>query len=173
MSIDGGRPVGNWNGRPLWAAALIAVIASCGAAAIQAAVSPVARDGVEQASADDPCRYLTAEAMGSAFGRPMKSSKLVDICQYKDTGTGMVVVRVKSGPEGTIFRHVKTASAQGQNGAEKVTAAIGEAYFDSILPAFVGRVGNYDVQIETTIQPTPRDAMIAVGTRIMKTVAGK
>ncbi len=37
----------------------------------------------------------------------------------------------------------------------------------------IGRVGNYDVQIETTIEPVPRDAMIAVGTRIMETLAGK
>jgi hypothetical protein len=29
------------------------------------------------------------------------------------------------------------------------------------------------VQIETTIEPVPRDAMIAVGTRIMETLAGK
>ena len=50
---------------------------------------------------------------------------------------------------------------------------VGEAYFDSILPAFIGRVGNYDVQIETTIEPVPRDAMIALGTRIMETIAGK
>jgi len=39
--------------------------------------------------------------------------------------------------------------------------------------AFVGHVGNYDVQIETITQPVSRDAMIAVGTRIMETLAGK
>jgi hypothetical protein len=61
----------------------------------------------------------------------------------------------------------------GQQGAEKIEAAIGEAYFDSILPVFIGRVGNYDVQLETTIQPVPRDAMIAAGTRIMETLARK
>ena len=87
--------------------------------------------------------------------------------------TSLVVVRVKAGPEGTILRHVKSAAAQGQKGAEKVTTKVGEAYFDSILPAFIGRVGNYDVQIETSIEPVPRDAMIAVGTRIMETLAGK
>jgi hypothetical protein len=34
-------------------------------------------------------------------------------------------------------------------------------------------VGNHEVQVETTIQPLPRDAMIAVGTRIMETLAGE
>jgi hypothetical protein len=101
----------------------------------------------------------------------MQSSKLVDVCQYRGTPTGLVVVRVTAGPEGTILRHVRSAAAQGQ--AEKATTKVGEAYFDSILPAFIGRVGNYDVQIETTIEPVPRDAMIAVGTRIPETLAGK
>jgi hypothetical protein len=34
-------------------------------------------------------------------------------------------------------------------------------------------VADHDVQIETTIEPLPRDAMIAVGTRIMETLARK
>jgi hypothetical protein len=68
---------------------------------------------------------------------------------------------------------VKSAVAQGHKGAEKVAAAAGEAYFESILPAFVGRVGNREVQIETTIEPVPREAMIAVGLRIMETLARK
>jgi len=41
--------------------------------------------------------------------------------------------------------------------------------FTRLKSAFVGHVGNYDVQIETIIQPVSRDAMIAVGTRIMET----
>ena len=72
-----------------------------------------------------------------------------------------------------FLRHVKSVIAQGQKGPEKVTTTVGEGYFESILPAFIGRVGNYDVQIETTIEPVPRDAMIAVGTRIMELLAGK
>jgi hypothetical protein len=68
---------------------------------------------------------------------------------------------------------VKSASAQGHKMAEKVVAKAGEAYFENILPAFIGRVGNHDVQIETTIQPVPRQAMIAVGLRIMETLARK
>ena len=44
---------------------------------------------------------------------------------------------------------------------------------DVILPAFIGRVGDWEVQIETTIQPLPRDAMIAVGKRMMETIAGR
>ena len=103
----------------------------------------------------------------------MQSSKLVDVCRYRGTPTGLVVVRVNAGPEGTILGHLKSAAAQGEKTAEKVKTTVGEAYFDSILPAFVGRVGNYNVQIETTMQPVPRDAMIAVGTRIMETLAGK
>lgn len=62
---------------------------------------------------------------------------------------------------------------QANGGAEKVPTAFGEAYFDSALPVFIGRVGNREVQVETTIQPVPRDAMIAVGTRIMETLARK
>ena len=111
--------------------------------------------------------------MGKAFGRPMKSSKLVNACEYCDTGSGVVIVKVDTGPEGTILAHVKRASAQGHKGADKVATAAGEAYFESILPAFVGRVGNHNVQIETTIEPVPREAMIAVGRRIMETLARK
>ena len=95
------------------------------------------------------------------------------VCQYSGTPAEVVVVRVNAGREGTIFGHVKTAAAQGQKAAENVKTAVGEAYFDSSFPAFVGRVGTYNVQIESSIQPVPRDAMIAVGTRIMETLAGK
>lgn len=109
--------------------------------------------------------------MGSAFGRPMKSSKLANVCEYRAAGTDVVVVKVEAGSEGIILRHVKGALAQKSEGVEKVPTAVGEAYFDSTLPVFVGRVGNREVQIETTIQPMPRDAMIAAGTRIMETLA--
>lgn len=151
------------------------MIAGCSSLVDQADVSAQARAGGAQSTSDDPCRFATAEAVGKAFGRPMQSSKHVDHCQYRGTPNGLllVVVQVKAGPEGTILKYTKSAAAQGRKGAEKVTTKVGEAYFDSIIPAFIGRVGNYDVQIETTIQPLPRDAMIAVGTRIMETLAGK
>jgi hypothetical protein len=165
----------------LQAAAFIALAAGCSAPpADQAEASAPGRAGVTQNTSDDPCRFATAEAVGKAFGRPMQSSTLVDACVYRGTPTGLVAVRVKAGPEGTILRHVKSAAAQGREGAEKAATTVGEAYFDSIIPAFIGRVGNYDVQItisgtdgEPTIQPVPRDAMIAVGTRIMETIARK
>jgi hypothetical protein len=157
----------------LQAAASIAMIAGCSALIGPVNASAKARAGSAQSTSDDPCRFATADAVGKAFGRPMQSSKLVDVCQYRGTPTGLVVVKVKAGPPGTILQHVKTAAAQGHKGAEKATTMVGEAYFDSILPAFIGRVGNYDVQVETTIEPVPRDAMIAVGTRIMETLAGK
>ena len=176
MGMTGTRlRVRRWTCGALQSATIIAVAAGCGAASANEANAPVpaARADVAQSTSEDPCRYVTAQDMGKAFGRPMKSSKLADVCQYSGTSTGLVVVRVKAGPEGTILRHVKSAAAQGQKGAEKATTTVGEAYFDSILPAFIGRVGNYDVQIETTIEPVPRDAMIAVGTRIMETLAGK
>ena len=147
------------------------MIAGCSSLVDQANLSAQARAGGARSTSEDPCRFATAEAVGKAFGRPMQSSRLVDVCQYRGNPTGLVVVKVKAGPEGTILRHVKSAAAQGQ--AEKATTTVGEAYFDSILPAFIGRVGNYDVQVETTIEPVPRDAMIAVGTRIMETLAGK
>jgi hypothetical protein len=147
----------------------MALVAGCGSPMDKASASAAP---VTQRTSDDPCRFATAETVGKAFGHPMKSSKLVDVCQYRGE-RGLVVVKVAEGPEGTILRHVKSASAQGQKGVEKLAAAVGEAYFDSILPVFIGRVGNYDIQLETTIEPVPRDAMIAVGTRIMETLARK
>lgn len=156
-------------------AALIAVAAGCsGSSANQAhAPMPAARADVAQSTSEDPCRYFTAQEMGKAFGRPMKSSKSANVCYYRGTESDLVVVKVETGPEGTIMRHVKSATAQGHTGAEKVAAPAGEAYFESILPAFIGRVGNREVQIETTIEPVPREAMIAVGLRIMETLARK
>jgi hypothetical protein len=174
MCIDGRlRRVRNWRRAALRASAFVVMVAGCGVLIDQADVSAQARAGGAQSTSEDPCRFATAEAVGKAFGQPMQSSRLVDACQYRGTPTGLVVVRVKAGPEGTILKHVKSAAAQGHKGAEKATTTVGEAYFDSVLPAFIGRVGNYDVQIETTIEPVPRDAMIAVGTRIMETLAGK
>jgi hypothetical protein len=109
--------------------------------------------------------------MTTAFGRQLKSSKLANVCQYRGAGSDLVVVKVAAGPEGTILRHAKAVSSQNQKDVEKVTTAVGEAYFDSTLPVFIGRVGDREVQIESTIQPVPRDAMIAAGKRIMETLA--
>lgn len=154
-------------------ATFIALTAGCASPVDDVHASAPAGAANAQAVGDDPCRFATADAVGKAFGRPMKSSKLVNACKYLGDGGEMVVVKVAAGPEGTILRHVKTALAQGHKGPEKVTSAVGEAYFDSILPVFIGRVGNNDVQVETTIEPVPRDALIAVGTAILKTLAGK
>ncbi len=172
MCIDEtARRVRGWR-RVALPATLIALVAGGSPVDLVHASAP-AGGGVAQATSDDPCRFATAAAVGKAFGRPMKSSKLVNVCQYQAEGSGMVFVKVAAGPEGTILRHVKTALAQGHKGAERVTTTVGEAYFDSILPVFIGRVGNYDVQIETTIEPVPREALIAVGTAVLKTLAGK
>jgi hypothetical protein len=174
MCIDGRlRRVRNWRRAALQASAFVIMIAGCSALVDHADVSVQARAGAAQSTSEDPCRFATAEAVGKAFGRAMQSSKLVDACQYRGAPTDLVFVKVKAGPEGTILRHVKSAAAQGHKGAEKLTTTVGEAYFDSILPAYVGRVGNYEVQIESSIEPTPRDAMIALGTRIMETLAAK
>jgi hypothetical protein len=126
-----------------------------------------------QSTSEDVCRFYTAEAMGKAFGRPMKSSKLTNVCDYRGPGTDRVVVQVKAGPEGTILRHAKATAVKPGQGVEKLAIAVGEAYFDSTIPVFIGRVGNNEVQIETTIQPLPRDTMVAVGTRIMESLARK
>ena len=83
------------------------------------------------------------------------------------------VALAHAGSEGNILRYAKSATAQGQKEVEKVPTPAGEAYFDRTLPAFIGRVGNQEVQIETTIQPVPREAMIAVGTRILETLSRK
>lgn len=155
-------------------ATFVALIAGCGAPIDAARASaPVADGSMAQSTNHDPCRFATAAAVGKAFGRAMSSSKLANVCQYRGAGTDMVVVKVATGPEGTILRHERSASAQPNQGAEKVPTPSGEAFFDSVLPVFIGRVGNYEVQIETTIQPAPRDAMIAVGKSIMQGLAGK
>jgi hypothetical protein len=129
--------------------------------------------GVAQSTSDDPCRFSTAEAIETAFGRRMKSSRVAGVCEYRGDGTGVVAVKVTAGPEGTILRFVKGAAAEGHEGAEKVATAVGEAYFDTTLHVFIGRVDNHDVQVETTIRPLPRDAMIAAGTRIMEAISRK
>ena len=171
-TIGSQRQARSWTVGALQVATCIALVAGYGASpAGQADASSTARARTAQSSNDDPCRYSTAEAMGSAFGRPLKSSKLANVCQYRGSGTDLVVVKVAAGPEGTILRHAKGAALQKQAGVEKVTTAVGEAYFDSTLPVFIGRVGDREVQIETTIQPLPRDAMIAVGRRIMEAIA--
>jgi hypothetical protein len=170
MSIDSiRRRAGGRTGGALRAATIIALVAGCsGSPADPAEAAAVGR--AAQTTNEDPCRFYTAEAMGKAFGRPMTSSRNVDVCKYQGAGSDVVVVKIGTGPEGTILRHLKSAPARG---AEKVATAAGEAYFDSVIPVFVGRVGDHEVQIETTIQPTPREAMIAVGTRIMETLARK
>ena len=181
MGIDGRlRRVRSWRRAALQASAFVVMIVGGSSLVDHADVSAQAGANGAQSTSEDPCRFATAEAVGKAFGRPMQSSKLADVCVYRGTPTGLVAVRVKAGPEGTILRHVKRVAAEGQKGAEKAATTVGEAYFDSVLPAFIGRVGNYDVQItisgangETTIEPVPRDAMIAVGTRIMEILAGK
>ena len=162
----------SWKCGALQAAMIIAVSAGCRASSANDANAPVpaARADVAQSTSEDPCRYVTAQEMGKAFGRPMKSSKLVNVCRYRGTESDLVVVKVETGSEGNIMRYARGASAQGQKTTEKVPTAAGEAYFESILPAFIGRVGNHEVQIETTIQPVPREAMIAVGLRIMETL---
>jgi len=176
MGLNGTRlRARSWKCGALRTAAIVAVAVGCSASSATEATAPVpaARADLEQSTSEDPCRYFTAQEMGKAFGRPMKSSKRANVCEYRGTESSLVVVKVETGPEGTIMRHAKSASAQGHKGAEKVATASGEAYFESILPAFIGRVGNHEVQIETTIEPVPREAMIAVGLRIMETLARK
>ena len=85
----------------------------------------------------------------------------------------MVVLKVEAGTEGAILRSAKSASAQGQKEVEKVSTAVGEAYFDSTFPVFIGRVGNREVQLEATIEPVPREPMIAVGKKILETLSRK
>ena len=170
MRIETLRRVWSWR-RALQASALMMI---AGTSLVgQADVSAEARAVPAQSTAADPCRFATAEEVGKAFGRPMQSSKLSGVCQYKSAATVLVVVRVTAGPEGTILRFAKRGIERGEKTAEKVATPVGEAYFDSLLPAFIGRVGNQEVQIETTIEPVPRQAMITVGTKIMQTLSGK
>lgn len=163
--------VRTWRRAAKQASAIVVLVGCCSHLPGQAGISAAVRAGAAQSAGADPCRFVSDVEIGKAFGRPLKGSKLAEVCQYKGTGTDVVVVSVRTGPEGTILRHLRTASAQGQKGAERVTTTVGEAYFDSILPAFAARVGDYDVQIETTIEPVPRDAMIAVGNIVLGTLA--
>ena len=158
----------------LQVATFVALVIGCGASPVgRVEASAQARGAVTQSTSDDPCRFSTAEEMGKAFGRSMKSSKLGNVCDYRGSGADRVVLKVATGSEGTILRHVRSTAAQGDKTVEKVATAVGEAYFDSTFPVFIGRVGDREVQIETTIQPVPRDALIAVGTRIMEALARK
>ena len=149
---------------------IVSLAAGCSASSADGPKAPAPDGDVSpQTATDDPCRYLTAAEMGKAFGRSMKSSKHANVCQYQGTGNELVVVKVEAGAVGTIMRYAKLASAPGQkNPPEKVSTPAGEAYFDASFPVFIGHVGNHDVQIETTIEPLPRDAMIAVGKRVME-----
>ena len=115
MCIDGRvRRDRSWRRAALHAAAFAVMIAGCSFLFDGPEVSAQARTGGAQTTTEDPCRFATAEAMGKAFGRPMKSSKLADVCQYSGTPTALVVVRVNAGREGTIFSHLKAAAAQGR-----------------------------------------------------------
>ena len=175
MGIDKARRRGRrWSSGTLQAAAFFALVFGCSASPVDPVEASVqAPAAVAKSTTEDACRFNTAEAIGKAFGRQMKSSKLGDICDYRGPGTDRVVVKVSAGPEGTILRHVRSTSATGDKTVEKVATAAGEAYVYSTLSLFIGRVGNHEVQIETTIEPMPRDALIAVGTRIMETLARK
>ena len=168
------RRPGTWTCGALQAAAIIAVAAGCSAPSAQQPnpSSPPARAGVAQTTSGDPCRYITAQEVGKAFARAMKSSKLVNACQYQSGDGGLVYVKVATGSVSIVLDYARKGVAQGAKETEKVAAA-GEAYFDQTLPAFIGRVGDHEVQVESTIQPVPREAMIAVGRRIMETLDRK
>lgn len=169
------RGARTWTWGALQAAAIVAVAVGCSASSANAADAPAraARAGLAQNTGEDPCRHITAQELGKAFGRILTSSKRVNACEYRDSKGGIVIVKVDTGREGAILAHVKRARAEGHKGADKVAAPAGEAYFESILPAFVGRVGNHNVQIETTIEPVPREAMIAVGRQLLEALARK
>src|SRR5690349_20190154 len=98
-----------WRGGALQAATIIALAAGCTASsADEAKASAPARAVLAQTTTDVPCRYFTAQEMGKAFGRPMKSSKLANVCEYRGTPDGLVVVKVEAGTEGTILRSAKS-----------------------------------------------------------------
>lgn len=151
---------------------MVGLVCGCSETPVEttAASTPAATDVAQQRS-DDPCSFATAETVAKEFGRSMKSQKFADVCQYRGDGFDVVTVQVSTGEEGTILRHIKSVIAQGIKGPEQVTTKTGEAYFDGTIEAFVGRVGNHNVQIESTIEPLPREAMIALGTRILETLA--
>jgi hypothetical protein len=97
MDINGTRlKASSWKCGAVHAATIIAVAAGCSASSANEANAPVpaARAGVAQSPSEDPSRYVTAQEIGKAFGRPMKSSRLVNACQYRGTESSVVVVKV-------------------------------------------------------------------------------
>src|SRR5690349_13021382 len=138
MCIEGRpRRVRSWRRKALQASAFFVTIAVGSSLIDQADLSAQARAGGAPSTSGDPCRFATAEAVGKAFGRPMQSSKLGDVCQYRGKPTELVVIRVTTGPEGTLLGFARRGVAQGQKEAEKIKTSVGEAYFDATVPAFV------------------------------------
>jgi hypothetical protein len=166
------RRAWSWRGGVLQTVAVIALVAGWSGSPVDRVEASVpAPAGVAQTANADPCRFATAETVGKAFGRQMKSVNRVNACEYRGAGTDIVAVKVEAGPEGTFMRHAKDLLARGLKQVTKVPTTAGEAYFDEVIPIFIGRVGNQDVQVETSIEPAPREAMIAVGTGIMEALA--
>ena len=116
------------------------------------------------------CRFYSANDVSAALGRTMKITIDNDQqCVYRDTKdankTLVVQVHARQHEPGEMNVIRKTG--------EKLPSAEGEAYFDSDLFGYAAMVGSYHVSVQTTIQPMPRKELIAIGTRITKTVAGR
>ena len=122
------------------------------------------------ASGGSQCRFHSASDVSAALGRTMKITIDNDQqCVYRDVKdankTVVVQVHERRQEPGEMKMIRKTG--------EKLPAADGEAYFDADLFGYAAMVGNYHVSVQTTIQPMPRKELIAIGTRITKTVAGR
>ena len=119
---------------------------------------PAARADVAQSTSENPCRYVTAQEMGKAFGRPMKSSNR-QCLPVPRTESDLVVVKVETGSEGNSCDTRGRFGAGPKNDGESVHCGR-RGVFESILPAFIGGVGDHEVQIDTT-SAGPRQSLWA------------
>ena len=116
------------------------------------------------------CRFYSASDVSAALGRKMNITIDNDQqCVYRDANDAnkTLVVQVHS------RKHEPVEMKIIRETGEKLPSAEGEAYFDADLFGFAAMVAGYHVSVQTTIQPMPRKELIAIGTRITKTVAGR
>jgi len=116
------------------------------------------------------CRFYSASDVSAALGRKMNISiDNAQQCVYRDAkdANKTLVVQVHS------RQHEPGEMKVIRKTGEKLPSVEGEAYFDADLFGFAALVGTYHVSVQTTIEPMPRKELIAIGTRITKTVAGR
>ena len=136
-------------------------------AALTLALLAGSAQGAPAAGVGNHCRFYSAAEMSALLGQKMQISIDSPLqCVYKDASNKSIVVTVRT----SAYEANTMAFARD---AEKVPDAAGEAYYDADLFGFAARVGQYNVSVQTDYRPAPRKALITIGTRITKALAGK